>query len=192
MRMKPWSILRTYDDSTVTLVDAQQTYTLPADFDRLVPNTFWDTTNDRRVLGGVTPYTWAAAKGIGVTPVISKRFQVRGTNIEFLDAIGAGDAGDTIALFYVSKNHCANSASAPQAAFSSNDDTTRLDDYLVELGVLWRFRRAKGLEWPSYRSDFLSAAHSRFAQDTALPALNLARSRDFVPRNIPEGNFPGA
>ena len=191
LRMHPWSTLRTYDNSTISLVASQQSYNLPADFDRLIPDTFWDTTNDRRVSGGITPGAWATGKGVGVTPVIYKRFQLLGTTIEFLDAIDADDAGDKISIYYVSKNHCQSAGGTNQSAFAANTDTTRLDSFLLKAGVIWRFRRAKGLEWQSYRMDFQSESARRHAQDVVPTPLNLSGGFAVVPRNIPEGNYPG-
>ena len=55
-----WSVLQ--KEHTFTLVDGQEAYDLPDDFERVIPYTQWDRNNEWRVLGPFSPQDWQLIK----------------------------------------------------------------------------------------------------------------------------------
>ena len=49
-------------EETFNSIASTEGYALPTDFDRIVDNTFWDTSNRRKLLGPETPQGWSALK----------------------------------------------------------------------------------------------------------------------------------
>lgn len=72
----PWPLL--YASGSITLVAGQATYELPAAFSYYHYNTFWNSSNRWKLLGPMTPQTYAEVRGFGLNPTIYQRFQIRG------------------------------------------------------------------------------------------------------------------
>jgi hypothetical protein len=56
-------------------------------------------------------------------------------------------AGETVAYEYVSKNFCKAAGGTGQADWALDADLGRLDEGLMALGLVWRFRQVKGLSY---------------------------------------------
>jgi hypothetical protein len=72
----PWPVL--YASGSITLVAGQAMYELPAAFSWYHYSTFWNSSNRWRLLGPMTPQTYAEVRGFGLNPTIYQRFQIRG------------------------------------------------------------------------------------------------------------------
>ena len=72
-------------------------------------------------------------------------------------------------------------------------DQSFIDEDLITAGVLWRLRRLKGLEWQSYRDDYMRMENRMIAADNVASPIKLhsgdvlvwPHARDLVQ----EGNF---
>jgi hypothetical protein len=141
MRRYPWQVLMA--EQTFTTVAAEtQPGVIPADFDRILPDTIWNRSTRRRVVGPIAADEWAETKAKQVT-YVNPTFRIRG------DAwlmTPTPPADETIAFEYVSKNFC-KAGATPQAAWAADADVARLDEGLMTLGLVWRFRAAKGLPY---------------------------------------------
>ena len=90
--------------ATITLVDGQDTYSLPNDFSYYHYDTFWNTSQRWRVLGPMTPQQYAYIIGSGITPIVESQMMLRGiTNKQFLisPTPNSSTAGQIIAFQYV-------------------------------------------------------------------------------------------
>lgn len=101
----PWAQL--VKEASLTLVDGQDSYSLPIDFDRQIPSTSWDNTNFWQLAGPLTPQEWQEKdKGL-VSPEIRRKFRIKGaTNRQFFifPTPTSSDAGQIITYEYLSKN----------------------------------------------------------------------------------------
>lgn len=133
-------------EQTFTTVAAEtQTSAVPADFDRMVTGTFYNRTKSRTVTGPMTAQEWQDYKGRLAT-VVFDAFRIRGGDILIAPT---PSAGETMAFEYVSKYWCggASDTASTQAAYAADDDVTFLDDEAMRQGILWRFQRARGLDY---------------------------------------------
>jgi len=140
----PWQIL--YTEHTITLVLGTQTYALPTDMRWIVPNTTWNRTDQRPVVNPVSPAEWAFLKGWTTINGLNLRARFRGDLFEIEQTVSASEAGDSIVFEYVSHNWAADSGGTPQRKFSADTDTSRIDEELLTQGVMWRFKKAKGID----------------------------------------------
>ena len=178
-----WGILTT--DHSFSMVSGTQAYTAPADFDSMISDTQWDQTENRQIFGGMSAEQWESQKGSAIVPIIHKRFRVRGTVIEFVDTV---DTTDTIAYEYRSRNWAQDAAGDSKAKFTLDTDSARMDETILELGLMWRMKRALGLDFISDRGEYEIAKNRALAQDHGLPTINQAGG-ERVLTNLPEGNF---
>lgn len=182
-----WQVLRA--DHTFTLVTGTQTYALPADFGFIVPNTTWDRSKDREVLNPLSAQQWAFSKGWGLVTGINRRARIKGNLLEFDQTITSADNGNTIAFEYVSDYWAESSGGTDQAEFSADTDVSKLDDELMTLGVIWRFKKAKGLDYADDFAEYSGLLKRLKATDGGATSLSLNAARMSLDPNIPEGNF---
>lgn len=182
-----WQVLRA--DHTFTLATATQTYALPADFGYIVPNTTWDRSDDREVLNPLSPQQWAFSKGWGLVTGLNRRARIKGGLLEFDQTVTSADNGKTIAYEYVSDYWAESSGGTDQAQFSADTDVSKLDDELMTLGIIWRFKKAKGLDYADDLAEYAQLLNHLKATDGGATSLSLNSRRMSLDPNISEGSF---
>ena len=150
-------------DGTVTGTGAT-TYALASDFHRLVRRdeehdpAVWSDDMRRAFRPVQSNGEWTVLQSMGPTP--SYGYRIVGDNIEFTQAIASGD---TVTYAYVSKKWIEHSSSGSES-WADDADFTYLPPRLIELGVTWRWKRFRGLEFQSYLGEF-EIEYARATQD---------------------------
>ena len=142
----------TREQTFTTVGAAVQPDAVPADWQRFIPNSFFDRTIMRPVLGPITPQQWQAYKAFPAAQTIYLCFRERDN--EFLLTSGGASVppvGHTIAYEYVSKDWAYTASDVPIQEFTADTDTPYLSERLFVLGIRWRFLKSKGLD---YAQDF--------------------------------------
>jgi hypothetical protein len=104
-------------EGTITLNNGVAGYPLPNNFDRMISQTHWDTTNKWRVFGPCTAQEWAAMQYSGFGSLAYKSFRAKGVTaqpdgandytgkqIYIYPTPTAADAGTTIKYEYISRS----------------------------------------------------------------------------------------
>lgn len=139
----PWPELKT--EHTFSTVVSQSDYTLPAGFNSMVNDTFYNTTTRQPVGYPVTLEEWQ---------VLSKSIVSGGVLLNYamhldgtLRIYPTPSSIQAYSFWYNSKYWAKSSGGTPKTVFTADDDQFRLDDDLLRLGVLYRWRRSKGLDY---------------------------------------------
>lgn len=140
VRRHNWQAIR--KEKTFTSLAAEEQEALPSDFDHFINETFWNRTRKHPLFGPLTPQQWQYNKSWVSSPVTDS-FTVRGNKI-LINPVPA--AGQTIAYEYISKNFCQTSGGTGQSEWASDTDTGVLEESLMELGIIVRFKLSKGLD----------------------------------------------
>lgn len=143
-----WTVLQAEQTITTTATELQAG-AFPADFDYLVPDTMFNRTTRRKVEGPLTQTEWQHTKSSLVVRV-NPCFRIIGTGFYITPAPAAGN---TIAFEYISRNWCQSASGTGQSAWIADTDTAKIDEELHTLGLVWRFKKSKGLD---YGEDFAS------------------------------------
>ena len=133
--------------------------TIAPGFGYIINNTFWDRTLTEPVTGPLSPTEWQGLKARTATGPYSS-YRIQGVS---LYAYPAPPAGNTWAFEYQSTYFCQSAASANQSAWAADTDTGILDENLMELGVIWRFKKKNGLD---YSEDY-RVYEQKLANETA-------------------------
>jgi len=186
----PWEIL--VKEDTFTLATSDQDYALASDFRYLIPSTQWNRDNKRAIIW-LNSQEWQFFKGWTTVNGLNLRARIRNGQMEFEQTIGAADNGKTIAYEYVSKNWTADSGSTAQQKFAADSDTSVLDEELLTLGLVWRFKKAKNLpDWQIDFQDYQNEVRQAKARDGGSRILRFGRGPvQHLGVNTPEGNFSG-
>lgn len=130
MKSVAWQVLR--KEKTYTSVSGEtQTSILPSDFDRFVPETFWDRSASRLLVGPIGSVEWQGLKA-GNYSGTPRKFIYRGGDVLVIPSYSAGSS---LAFEYISKNWCQSSGATAQTAWAADTDTGILDEELLTLGT---------------------------------------------------------
>jgi hypothetical protein len=159
-----------------------------ADFNFIVNDTFYNRSQRRPVFGPKSPQEWQNLKATFMQgPWI--QYIIRGNNILFLPVPAAGQA---CYFEWCTDNWATDLAGVTgKPAMTVDTDIPKLDARLLALGALWRFKRAKGLDWEADFDKAEEAITDAISRDGAKPTLNLVGTQtDIYPGVIvPAGNW---
>jgi hypothetical protein len=158
---------------TITTVAGTATYALPTDFRAFANMSFWDRTHIRPMVGPASGHEWQWLKGsIGAGATIDRWFRHQGTSLVIHPTPPA--SGDTIAFDYYSKNWITKQSDSTNVADWTNDnDTSRLDEDLLVLGLKWRFLQSKGMPFEPEYKEYEAMLDEVRADQTAKRQINL-------------------
>ena len=168
-----------------TIAQEIQTGAIPSDFDRPIGNTVWNRTDIDPGYGPISPQDWQLMKA-SVTAGPYSNFRIHGGEFRLYPVPAAGE---TMAYEYVSKDWAESSGGTGKAEMTADDDVSRLDEELVRLGTIWRFKSAKGLDYSEEFLTYERRVAQALARDTWLPTLMMAQPGLRTITNVPEGNW---
>ncbi len=144
----PWQALQR--EATFTTVAAQVQTTLSAVtsyFSYIVNDTIWNRDLRRPVYGPNSQQDWQQAKAMQINGPFN-RFRIIADVINFYPV----PVADQACYFeYITSGWVSTSAGGASDVWTNDADTSLLDDDLLILGMVWRWKAVKGL---SYAEDF--------------------------------------
>lgn len=188
MKRFSWEALLT--EKTFTSVAAtEQTDQIPSDYDRIVNHSMFNRSQVRRITGPLNPEEWQAQQALTASLLIDA-FRIQGGEINI---VPTPDAGDTYAYEYVSKNWCQSSGGTGQAVWAADDDTGVVDENLMLLGLIWRFRKARGFDYAEEFATYNSEVEQAMMRDGGKRTLNYSFDDSLLdhakPPLVVEGNW---
>jgi hypothetical protein len=178
-----WQVLQT--EYTFPTVAATVSYALPSDFDQIIKDTVFNRTRRRRMVGDLSPSQWQETQASLVT-MVNPAFRIRGS-LFYISPTPT--SAETVAYEYMSKNWCQSAALAGQAAWAADTDTGILNEELMTLGVVWRFKSKKGLDYAEDMANYEIAVNKAITKDGARVTIDTSCTEgDRVPRapQVPE------
>lgn len=96
--------------------------------------------------------------------------------------------GDTVKFYYIKNTMITGAASVQRTAFAADGDTFNLPERLISLGVVWRWRASKRMEYAEDLENYNIAFSEEVGSDKGSRVLVAGRRR--LPGNIAE-SYPG-
>lgn len=153
----------TASGTAVTIIFGQDAYSLPTDFAYFQQMTWWDRTYRWQMMGPMTAQEWQTLKS-GLSPVGPRRF-FRLMGNKFFIHPAPSVTGDTLVFEYYSNAWCQSSVAAAQNTWLADTDYYNFDDDAFILGLKWRFKAAKGLEYTQEKIDYTVALERLIARN---------------------------
>lgn len=189
-KRKPWTNLQR-EQTFTTVATAAQTSSVASDFGYYVNDTMFDRTENRKLVGPLNEYEWQREKSGPAFTSVYHAFRFWQGSVYITPT---PEAGNTVAYEYITKNWAITASdSSAKAAFSVDTDTSHLDEELLTLGLIWRFRKAKGLDYSEEFRTYQMEVDNLAGKDGGAPVLNLSSGlikRRFYNGNIKEGSWP--
>lgn len=171
----PWQ--RLTKEATFTTVGTQSQGDLDggilpcaANLAYIVNDTIWNRSTRLPVYGPLSPRDWAYSRSMNYTAPTSE-YRILGNQLIFNPAPGAGDSA---AFEYVTRNWLQSTdQSVERDTIAADDDAPVLDWQLLMLGLMWRWRAAKGLDYSQSFETYERRVQDSIARDGTKPVLNL-------------------
>lgn len=185
-----WDNLISEATHTTTAAEDQGAITSIATngFREFVSDTFWDRSSQLPVYV-ISKQNWQAAKATNVTgPYYQSR--IRGGN---LIVNPTPTAGLSWAFEYVSKNWITDSAGAnPTQYFTVDSDLMLLDEEILMMGLRWRWKKEKGLEYAEDHQTYELKVAQALASDGRKSMVDMSNptKRSGPGISTPSGSFP--
>ncbi len=137
--------------------DGSENYALPADFVRLTNDdlAIYETTTTRRAGVPVdSDGAWTHLAEIG-TAGGSRYYRIKGYEGNFtIDFYKNPTSSDSITVSYVSNVWMITSGAVEGSAFTAATDIALYPRRILELGIVWRFRKRKGLPYQDVLAEY--------------------------------------
>lgn len=181
-----WPTLR--KEQTISIVAATDNYAFPTDILRYIEKTGWNATTHWQLAGPQTPQEWQYIKNAAVTSTLQYRYRVMADRVYF-DPTPTASA--TAVIEYYSKNWVlATDGTTEKEYFSVDSDTPKLSDELIELGIKWRFLRAKGFAYDEEKNAYEDAVELALGSASVPRDLTLGRTMGAYPHYLDRWNIP--
>lgn len=165
-------------EATFATANGTAGYDTESDFDWYINDTIFNRTQRRRLTGPLSNDEWQLVQS-SLVNLVNPGFRFRGGQIVITPT---PTSIETIAYEYVSKNWCESSSGTDQVAWAADDDVGLLDEELMTLGVVWRFRQAKGFDYSEQFRTYETQVAQAIIRDGAKPRLSMVgQQRDKIP-----------
>lgn len=155
-----WQCLQTL--KTYTGDDVAEAHDLPDDYDRMVEDASMWSSRWTWAFNHITSIdTWLEYQVVPYT-FVNGNWIIFGDQVHVLPVMASTE---TLKFFYISENIVQSSGGSAKAAFTADDDSFRIDEKLLELGMIWQWRANKGVPYAEDMTNFEKRLNKRMTKD---------------------------
>ena len=145
----PWTaLIKETSYTTLATEDQGAIETIAPGYNYILNDTIWNRSLRRPVFGPKNSQNWQQQKAFAINGPWSSH-RIKGGHLYMYPT---PTAGESCYFEYVSKYWLTDTSGAVyRSAWVADDDVALLDDQLLILGTIWRWKKAKGFE---YAEDF--------------------------------------
>ena len=171
MRSCDWQTLER--EAVLYTNDGQKNYaldTIAPDIYSIISGSLWDKGSMRSVIGGMTQESWRQHKQYHI-PVVDIYFKIQNNQIMFLKNPGCLE----IRFAYRSNAVVIDQKTAePKTSITKDSDVPVFDEYLVKLGIVWRWLKRSGMDYAEEYDEYVHELNKSYALAKAPGEINLA------------------
>lgn len=143
---------------------AQSVYLWPSDFRVLAPNSIFNASEYYGLKGSTGLQFWELLKYGNLASLSHTRFRVTyPLGLPGIEITPTPDGVQDLIAVYYSKDYVRNGVVTKQR-YDNDADVSKVPERYIELGVKWRFRRAKGLDFSAELAEYNSTVLSQFTK----------------------------
>jgi hypothetical protein len=166
-----WTALQTNATFTTLATESQGAIaTIAPGLNRIVNDTIYNRNLRRPVFGPLSEQEFAEAKAMNINGPWN-RFLIQGGILKFNPP---PVAGQTCAFDYITSYWCTDATGVTgRSAWSLDSDIAKLNENIIALGLIWRFKAAKGLDYAEDYNKYERRVIDGFARDGGKPTLSM-------------------
>ena len=177
------------EEATINVVNPGDTgdYDFPSDYDRIVPDTMWDYSEDNPVLGPATSKQWQELVADTVQLQEYLVFRIQRSQIRIFPQPPSD--GKEIRYEYI-RNTWVESASGDLAnSCVANADTPQFEGTVMKKFLKLKWYSSKGFDTTTALSEFRYALDMYYGDEDGKGTINLSRKRAELNWTIQDSNF---
>ena len=168
-----WSAMIRENTFTITAAASQGalngTVISDSDYLYMINGTMWNRTTDMPIIGPVSSAQWQTLQAFPVTGPY-QQWMIRGKNL-YLDPVPT--ATDSAAFDYMSSSWCESAGGAGQRTWQADTDVGLLDEDLMGLGIIWRWKRRIGADYSEEFMEYERQVMTDLGRDGGAETLHL-------------------
>lgn len=169
-----WPVLtREYSFNTVA---GTAQYNLPADYRKFLQETVFDSTRYYQLRGSLSAGEWERTKALNLGSLSTQRVRIFGNPLK-LNILPTPTAVNTVVFEYMTKKFAVNAGNAEIDRYSADNDAALIDEGLIRMGLKWRIKHAKGLDFSADLAEYESVVAREFAAAMAAPSIGVGYNR---------------
>lgn len=188
-RRYPWTALQNEGSFTTLAAEDQGAIsTIASGLNYIINDTIWNRSLRRPVFGPRTPQEWQQNKAFAINGPWSS-YRIKGGHLYMYPT---PTAGQSCYFDYITKNWSTDTTGATgKESLTVDTDIVLLDDNLLTLGLVWRFKAAKGLEYAEDYNKYERQVLDAMARDGGKDMLSLTNTKyDIFPGVVvPSGSW---
>lgn len=149
---------------TFNTVIGTTVYELPENYRKMVFGSLYNAAQYYQLRGSMNPEEWMRRK-YGLLGSISRqtcRVIVQTNGRYALEVTPTPSSAEQVVFFYQGNQYAKTEAGVRQSKYEGDTDTSLIPERLVQLGLKWRFRRAKGLDFSAELAEYNSVVSQQF------------------------------
>ena len=170
----PWQALQTETTFTTVAAQVQGSMSVIApNYDYIVNDTIWNRTLRRPVYGPKSEQDWQQAQAMQINGPFNS-FRIIGDVLNFYpNPVG----GQTCAFEYISKNWISTLVGGTSSVWTNDADTPLINDEVLVLGLVWRWKQAKGLDYAEDFGKYERRMADLMGRDAGKPTLSMSGAK---------------
>lgn len=169
-KAKDWPVLEV--DYTFPTVNGTAQYALPADFRSLVADTLYNQAEYVRLKGALSTAQFQLDKNLLLGAISRQEFRIYGSPKK-INITPTPTLAENLVMVYRTSQFATSGGGVAKTVFTADTDLARIDEDVVALGLKWRLKHAKGLDYAEDRNDYDVALARDFAYDLAMGTISL-------------------
>lgn len=181
---------------TFNTIPGQSLYTWPEDFRIAEADAIFSATEYYRLRGSTQLQYWQLYKYGQLGSLSAKRHRLvyDTAGNPFIEITPTPSEIESLVAVYYTKNFAIDEDGNPIPEYSADEDVSRIPERLVRLGMDWRFRRAKGLDFSAELAEYNSEIATQFAQyngfgEIAVGGRRIDEALGVTPGYVPDHGF---
>jgi hypothetical protein len=166
-----WQALQT--EAVFTTVAAQvqgAMSTIAPNCDYVVNDTIWNRTLRRPVYGPRTEQDWQQAVAMAINGPFNS-YRIINDQLNFYPI---PVAGETCAFEYITRNWINTATLMTSSVWTNDADTPKINDQLIILGTIWRWKAIKGLDYAEDFAKYERRIADAMGRDSSKPTLSMS------------------
>lgn len=174
---------------SLNTVVGQSAYVLPADFKREIGDTAYLASQYYPLRGSLTPGDWQRQRNALPSQIGRYKFRLYGLPLK-LNITPTPGTVEQVVFEYQTTYKVQQADTTYKSTWYDDADVAVVPEDLVRMGIKWRIRRAKGLDYIEEYNAYEMARRERLAQQLALGSMPVAYRNQVDVPEISTGYVP--